>query len=223
MNPQLFFSTLKDVTDSLTSLVCRFTPSSILVAQEAIRKNVSSREMVSQFGFDPLFHFDITLSVNPSERRIRLNLRPLTIIGLDLLITSGIQIDESLQRSIRKYQDQQLSQEIVSHQRREADFTERGIRLNASQEQESPVQGRMEEQVLAKEDCGGDVLPVVDSGHAGVLRQDVVGSGEDANSSSFRSSGSGIVDGVFHPSERPADCGSLEVQGSGRQQLRKVD
>lgn len=218
MNPQLFFQDLEAFVQRMVAdALPIFTPQALLQAQALIELHFRRDEALLRYGFDPYFHFQVKLAANPATRSIKVNLIPLTVAGLEFLMAQpGVVIDESLQKRIRQYQNQQLMASILSAGQREALLAERSLRHDAGQEQEPVREARLEEQGLAKEDGSGGVLPVVDPGHDGAGRlEDRAGEGYDTNGGEPR--GDCSDSGVLRSPEGAPGQGPLEVQGPGRQ------
>lgn len=119
MNPQAFFLELEKFLTRRTADVVDFTPMLLRIIEGDLNRHMNQLEVMVVLGFNPSFHFKVTLAVDPVRRCVRANIVPLTVIGLEMLMSSGVQIDESLQKRIRQFQDQQVVGEIVSHRRSE--------------------------------------------------------------------------------------------------------
>jgi len=120
MNPQAFFTRLQAFISLKTERIQSFTPRSLREVEGLLRLHLTASEVMTELGFDPYFHFTINLAVDPSTRTVRVNLVPLTVIGLEMLMSSGVHIDESLNKRIRQFQDQQVVNEILQSRRSEA-------------------------------------------------------------------------------------------------------
>lgn len=211
MNPEVFFKHLRSFLEEGTKRISTFTPQTLLELQGALK--IHLQLLAEEIGFDPYFHFNVTLSVNPSNRSVRVNLVPLTVIGLEMLMSSGVPVDESLQKQIRQMQDRQIINEILSYRRSEANQPQRGLRDDAGQESEPVREGSLEEQGLASEDSRSSSLPMADSGDSAPLRRVSVGS-EISDPGSSGASGDRTDDRVLHSSEGSSSQGPLEVQRS---------
>lgn len=107
---ETFIRLLKEFVEKVSSQF-RFDRANrllILEAENSIKTYLTSPVVITQIGCDVYFHFRIWLQVNPLEKRIKINLNPLTPVGLDCCLATGIPVEESLQKQIRKAYNESL-------------------------------------------------------------------------------------------------------------------
>lgn len=98
------------VENASKSLPLSLTNLDVLALSAKLNKYLQTR--IGSYGFDPDFHFRITLSVN-SARDVRVNLLPLTLEGCDICVALGIPLDESLKKSLRKIHNETVHNQLL--------------------------------------------------------------------------------------------------------------
>jgi len=122
MNPQTFFKELTELVQKLSDSFPRMTPALVLQANDVIRKHFSRPDIISILDFEPMFHFKIGIAIDNATKNIRVNCVPQTLVGLDMLAAQpGVVLDESIKKQLRKLQDQQLVQSIMTAKAADAD------------------------------------------------------------------------------------------------------
>lgn len=111
-NNQQFLNDITSFVETNSNILPRvFSALDLLVLNTRLNQHLQSR--VGTYGFDPAFHFRITLSANAHTRDIRVNLNPLTLEACDICLQLKIPVDESLQRSLRKVHNETVHNQIL--------------------------------------------------------------------------------------------------------------
>lgn len=195
MSYELFLKHLTGFVNDLANRIGydQMNPFRLREMENLLKVYLTDPRLIELFGFDPYFHLRIKLQANPREQKLRINLSPLTPIGVDFCISCKIPMDEALLNKIRKSYNESFTEEILSRER-QAYQLERSVRDDAGEGQERVL----EEQGLEEKNFSSLGVSVPDSGYDGVSGPEVRREVPDTSSTSDGRDSSD--NGVLHPS-----------------------